>query len=115
MKIELFYDKDCPFCNSYAKYIKLKQIHELIILNAREELSTINEFRNIGFDINDGFIIRVDNKKIYQGSDAIIYLNTISSKKIYFPNNFFFRKIIYTFVKEIRKVLLFLLKRNHKI
>jgi len=52
MKIELFYDKDCPFCNFYANYLKLKETHELILLNVRECKTQIDEFKTKGFDIN---------------------------------------------------------------
>jgi len=114
MNIKLFYDKECPFCNSYANYVELKENHDLEILNARTELKSINELKVKGFDINDGFIIVVDEKNIYQGSDAIIFLNKISNKKIYFLDNLFFKKIIYPILKAIRKLTLKLLnKKQH--
>ncbi|WP_320033668.1 DCC1-like thiol-disulfide oxidoreductase family protein [Halarcobacter sp.] len=115
MKIELYYDKECPFCKYYANYIELKQNHNLILQNVRESKKTIDEFRNLGFDINDGFIIRVDEKDLYQGSDAIIYLNKISKKRIYFKDNKFFRNYIYSFVKILRKIILNLIGKDTKI
>jgi len=114
MNIKLFYDKECPFCNYYANYVKLKENHDLKILNARTKTKSINELKNKGFDINDGFIIIVDDKDIYQGSDAIIFLNKISEKKIYFFDNLFFKNIIYPILKVIRKLTLKLLnKKQH--
>ncbi|XOB63531.1 DCC1-like thiol-disulfide oxidoreductase family protein [Campylobacterota bacterium DY0563] len=115
MKIELYYDKECPFCKYYANYIKLKQNHNLILINARDSKKTIDEFTKHGYDINDGFIIRVDGKKLYQGSDAIIYLNKISKKKIYFKNNKFFKNFIYPSAKLLRKTILTLIGKNSKI
>jgi len=112
MKIELFYDKECPFCNSYANYIKVKQNHELNILNAREKADEIKQLKNRGFNINDGFIIVVNKNKIYQGWEAIIFLNKISSRKIYFPNNRFFKSYVYSFIKFIRKIVLRVLGKN---
>lgn len=113
MKIELFYDKECPFCNTYANYIKLKENHELILTNAR---ATSLEFLiNKGFDINNWFIILIDDKEIYQGSDAIIYLNKLSSKKIYFKDNFLFKKILYSSIKFVRIIILKILNKNIKI
>jgi predicted DCC family thiol-disulfide oxidoreductase YuxK len=115
MKIELFYDKECPFCKFYANYIKLKESHNLILVNAREDKQSIEELSKLGFNINDGFIIRVDVNKIYQGSDAIIFLNRLSQKKIYFKDNKFFRNFVYPSIKQIRKIVLFCLLKNSKL
>ncbi len=115
MKIKLFYDKECPFCSSYANYIKLKENHELSILNARENSKDIKKLRNRGFDINDGFIIILGEGKIYQGAGAIIFLNKISSKKVYFPNNKFFKSFIYSFIRVIRKIVLKVLGRQSNL
>lgn len=115
MKIELFYDKECPFCNSYANYIKIKEKHDLILLNARENKKQIEELKNINFDINNGFIVKVDEKILYQGIEAVAFLNTISSKRVYFPNNFFFRTIVYPFIKFCRKVVLFIFRKKSSL
>lgn len=115
MKIELFYDKECPFCNSYAKYIKLKNEHNLILINARDAITRIESLKVNGYDINDGFIIIVDESKIVQGSDAIIYLNTISQNRVFFPNNYLFKNTIYSSLKLLRKIILFLSLKNYKI
>lgn len=112
MKIELFYDKQCPFCKSYANYIKLNQNHELILLDARENLNDMEIFRKNGFHINDGFIIRIDDFKLYQGADAIIFLNKIANKNVYFPNNRFFKDFVYPAIKLIRKLLLTIMGKD---
>jgi len=33
-KIVIYYDKDCPFCNNYINFLKLKDNYELILKNA---------------------------------------------------------------------------------
>ena len=71
MKIELYYDEECPFCNSYANFLKIKEKHELILFNVRECKNEIENFNLLGFDINNGFIVKTDNLNIYQGVDAI--------------------------------------------
>lgn len=115
MKIQLYYDKDCPFCNYYSNYLKLKQEHKLILLNARDSDKEIDEFRVLGFDINNGFIIKLDDSTIYQGADAIIFLNDLAEKKIFFLDNHFFRNLVYPFIKQLRKILLFILGKKSKI
>jgi len=47
MKIELFYDKECPFCSSYAQYIKIKENHSLILINARDSIKELNDFKSL--------------------------------------------------------------------
>lgn len=112
MKIELFYDKECFFCNSYTNYLKLKEKYELKLVNVREYKSQINDFRSQGFDINDGFIIRIDEKNIYQGADALVFLNDLSHNRIYFPDNYYFRNIVYPIIKQFRKLFLFITNKK---
>jgi len=106
MKIELFYDKSCPFCKTYANYIELKEAHELELFNARECKDQIDAFKEKGFDINEAYLIRVNNKDIYQGLDAIVFLNSLAKKKVYFPDNYFFRRIVFPLIKQVRKAVL---------
>jgi len=114
LKIELYYDKECPFCNSYANFLLIKEKHKLLIFNAREHKSQIDEFKLQGFDINNGFIIRVDNINIYQGVDAIVFLNAFTQNKVYFPDNYFFRNIVYPMIKYLRKfILLITIKKTN--
>lgn len=115
MKIEIFYDKDCPICKLYTTYIKLKDTYDLVLINARENKQKIEDLKKKGFDINDGFIVKVPQKRIYQGSDAIIFLNTLTKKQVFFYNNFFFKNMIYPFIKHLRKLLLLLKNKNIKL
>lgn len=115
MKIELYYDKECPFCKYYANYIKLKEKNGLTLIDVREDIKSITTLKNKGFDINDGFIIQVDDTEFYQGSEAILYLNKIATKKIYFKDNIFFKHILYPFVKYLRKFVLMLLNKSSKL
>ena len=115
MRVELYYDKECPFCRAYAKFLIIKKKHELIVFNARENKDQIDELREEGFDINKGFIIRVDATDIYQGADAIVFLNGLTKNKLYFPDNYFFRTIIYSMIKYLRKFILYITFKNSDI
>lgn len=112
MKIEVFYDKECPFCSFYSNYLDIKENHTLILSNARENIEKLEKLKTQGFNIDKGFIIQVDDKKLYQGANAIVFLNKVSKKKIYFANNTFFRKFIYPLIKSLRKVVLFILGKS---
>ncbi len=115
MKIKLYYDKECPFCKKYAQILKLKQNHEVTILNAREYKSDIMLFNEKGFDINEGFIIYIDEKEILQGSKAVIFLDKISDKKLFLVDTWLFKKIVYPIIKQIRKAVLLILGKNPNI
>lgn len=113
MTINIYYDKDCPFCSKYAQLIKLKKEHTINILNARESKEKINYFRAIDFDINEGIILQCDDKKIYQGVEAIVFLDNLSEKKMFFSsfysyiiNTKIFKRYLYPTIKAIRKVIL---------
>ena len=104
MKIDIYYDKECPFCKKYAQILSLKQNHDISILNARENVHKIKEFKSSGFDINDGIIITF-NDEILQGSDAIIFLDKLD-KKSSFYDNLFFKKVCYPSLKLVRVIIL---------
>ena len=115
MQIKLYYDKECPFCRKYAQILKLKQKNEVDILNARESQKDILFFKEKGFDINEGFIIYIDEKKILQGSDAVIFLDKLSEKKLFLVDTWLFKKIAYPIIKLVRKVILLILGKNPNI
>ena len=120
-KIKLYYDKECPFCNEYSKYVELRKIYDIEIINAREALDKLKDYKDKGFDINNGMIIEFEDN-IFQGSDAIKIIDKYIVKRgiidrflsvfIHLPG---FKSIIYPIVKIIRLIVLKLLGRNTKI
>ncbi|PLY07480.1 MAG: hypothetical protein C0625_04705 [Arcobacter sp.] len=112
--INIYFDKECPFCNYYAEYNLLKNRHNLFLYNAREVPQKTRLFREKGFDIDEGIIVEIDGV-ILQGSEAIINLNKLSSKKIILLDTKFFKYFIYPIMKIFRKVLLFLLRKDFHI
>jgi len=113
MNIDIYYDKECPFCNQYAKLIALKKDHSINIKNAREHLEILKEFKTKGFDINNGVIV-VCNDNIYQGSDAIVFLDKLDKKSSIY-DNWFFKKVCYPAIKFTRFILLKIFGRNPNI
>ena len=61
-KIKLYYDKECPFCNEYSKYVELRKVYDMEIINAREALDKVKDYKDKGFDINNGMIIEFEDK-----------------------------------------------------
>lgn len=114
-KIDLYYDKECPFCTNYAKFLEINKKHKLEIKNARENTKKLQDFSNQGFDINNGFIILINDTKIYQGADAVKFLDEISIKTNFIYRSRFFKYILYPLIKLFRKIVLFLLSKESKI
>ena len=108
MKIDLYYDNECPFCKYYASYIKLKEKHTLEIYNARDELERMDKFKQKGFDINNGFIVLIDDTTIIQGAEAIVFLNKLAQKKFFFYDNLFFKSFVYSSIKQFRRFVLWI-------
>ncbi|OCL96751.1 DCC1-like thiol-disulfide oxidoreductase family protein [Arcobacter porcinus] len=118
--IEIYYDKDCPFCKRYADFLKLKDNFELNLINARENQEKLKDICS-ELDINNGFIV-VSENNIFQGAKALEFLNSAVDKTTFlgklhfiFKYNNIFSKIIYKIILQLRKLFLTLLGKNSKI
>lgn len=112
MKITLYYDGDCPFCNKYASILKLKKCFELDIKNSRDDLSWKKCNDNLILD--DGVILTY-NDKCYQGVEAInMFLQLCKYKGLFFSfqkfifSNKFLGNIVYSCFKFFRKIALWI-------
>ena len=85
-KITIYYDQECPFCNSYVGYLKLKDSYELILKNVREDKNIDSKF-----DINNGFIVNFKDN-FFQGSKALEFLNSVVNKDTFLGKLHFFFK-----------------------
>jgi len=114
MKVILYYDGDCPFCNRYADILKLKKCFDLEICDARTDLSWKEANKDIILD--DGVIL-IYEEKLYQGVEALDMLLSIckykglffSFQKFIFSNKFL-GNIVYTCFKFFRKIALWFKK-----
>ena len=119
-KITLYYDKQCPFCSKYANLLKLKENFEITLKDARENLSEMS-FVCGNLNINDGFIVVYKND-CFQGSKALAFLNSAVDKTTFLGKlHFIFRydnifsKILYNVLFILRKIILFVLRKDSKI
>ena len=121
-KVKFYYDGECPFCKEYSKYIELRKKYDIEILNARDNLEKIIEFRAKGYDIDEGMILEVSpGKKLYHGADAAKVLDRMIEKKGVFDKFIsmvvelkFFKSIVYPIVKFVRIVLLKLMGKQYR-
>lgn len=111
-KVFLYYDGECPFCNRYADFLKLKKCFDLTIYDARINLSWKKYKKDIILD--DGVILIFENK-CYQGVSAVEMLISIckydgvfySLQKFIFTNKFL-GNIVYNCFKFFRKIALWI-------
>lgn len=114
MKIEIYYDKECPFCHKYTQILNLRKEHDVSINNARDDLEKLKYFYSYGYDINNGLIVQID-EKIYQGAKAVLVLDNLSEKSSFIYKTKLFQNFLYPVLKIIRKIVLFILGRNSNI
>ena len=121
-RVKFYYDGECPFCKEYSKYIELRKKYDIEILNARDNLEKIIEFRAKGYDIDEGMILEVSpDEKLYHGADAAKVLDRMIEKKGVFDKFIsmvvelkFFKSIVYPMVKFVRIVLLKLMGKQYR-
>ena len=118
--ITLYYDKQCPFCSKYANLLKLKENFKISLKDARKNLDEIALVCG-SLNINDGFIVIYENN-CFQGAKALGFLNSAVDKDTFLGKlHFIFRydnifsKILYNVLFILRKVILFVLRKDSKI
>jgi len=119
-KLILYYDKECPFCRNYARFLELKKSHMLLLKNSREFLDEIHASCP-DLDINEGMIIHVEGQCL-QGTDALTYLDDIITQKSFFSRVHrlwrlptVFTRPLYSMLKTLRKVILFIIGKKSRI
>ena len=118
-KILLVYDKQCPACDNYCQLVRIrKDIGELVLVNAREQSDVLKEITEMGWDIDQGMVLKM-GEELYYGSDAIHVLALISSRSGIFNriNYWAFKsktisKWIYPILRFFRNMLLKILGRT---
>ncbi|MCW8822164.1 MAG: DUF393 domain-containing protein [Sulfurovum sp.] len=119
-KLTLYYDLECPFCNRYARFVKLNDCYDLQLKDAREYHAEILSLCK-DMDINDGIIVFAEGKCL-QGIDALSYLDISMEKKGLLSRLHGIWNIkksvshpLYAFIKVLRKIVLFLMGRKSHI
>jgi hypothetical protein len=117
-KLTLYYDKQCSFCSKYANLLKLKENFEITLKDARENQSEISL---VSPNLNDGFIVIYENN-CFQGEKALGFLNRAVDKTtflgklhFFFAYDNIFSYILYKILFVLRKIILFVLRKDSKI
>ena len=118
-QIILVYDKECPACNNYCQYVRLREtVGELHIVNARDNHAIMQEITAAGLDIDQGMVLKVGGK-LYYGAEAIHRLALLSTRSGIFNRiNFWLFKsarvsaVLYPILRSCRNLLLKLLGKS---
>lgn len=117
--IELVYDRECPVCDYYCQRVDVSDTAgQLERIDAREDTAIMREISDVGLDIDEGMVLKVDDQ-IFYGSDAIHKLATLSSRQgaVNKLAYWIFRwprvaKILYPVLAACRNLLLKILGRS---
>ena len=57
----LLYDGECPFCSRYVVHVRLRAaIGPVMLANAREHPALVEEVRRLGYDVDEGMVLKLD-------------------------------------------------------
>ncbi len=115
----LVYDKECPACNFYCKLIRIREsVGNLVLVDAREPGSLMNEITAAELDIDQGMVLIVGDR-MYYGADAIHALSIMSTRSGIFNRVTYwvFRSkvlssILYPMLRVVRNLLLKILNKT---
>ena len=111
--ILLIYDKQCPLCDAYCRWTRIRDsIGELKLIDARHDSEAMAQITEEGLDIDQGMVLKM-NGVLYYGTDAIHALALISSRSNSFNRITYYifkserlSRILYPFFRFGRKILL---------
>ncbi|SDK87548.1 Predicted thiol-disulfide oxidoreductase YuxK, DCC family [Modicisalibacter muralis] len=117
--ILLVYDRECPVCEHYVRLVRIREtVGTLRIVNARDPSAVLDEITALGWDIDQGMVLKLDDQ-LYYGADAIHALALIGSRSGVFNrlNAAIFRSkrvaaVVYPLLRACRNMLLKLLGKS---
>ena len=78
-RVWLVYDGECPMCNNYAQYLRLRQsVGEFVLVDARQGGPIVDEVRRLPHDLNDGMVVKIGDRH-YVGHEALHVLALLST------------------------------------
>jgi predicted DCC family thiol-disulfide oxidoreductase YuxK len=77
----LLYDGECPFCTTYVKLVRIREIvGKLRLVNARDGGPEFEEVKAAGLDLDEGMVLKLSGR-LYHGHDCIHALSLLSESK----------------------------------
>lgn len=78
-EVWLVYDGECPVCNTYCRYARIRDaVGELHLVDARQPGALMDEITAAGLDIDQGMVVKFEGV-LYYGPEAIRMLTLLST------------------------------------
>lgn len=104
----LLYDGDCPICKRFARYLKVREHLDIVLMSMQEAPSMAKDLLSAWYDLNVGMILYLQ-WKIYQWDEALkaleayVELMTSSAPRYWRVVRYrWLRKGLYAIVKFFR-------------
>lgn len=118
-QIQLIYDQQCPFCDRYARLVRIRETAgDLVLVDARQPGAGMDRVTRLGLDVDQGMVLMVGDE-LYYGADAMHALALMSSRSGVFNrlNHRIFRgrvlaRVLYPLLRSCRNFLLKLMGRS---
>ncbi|MAP96298.1 MAG: hypothetical protein CMK07_15240 [Ponticaulis sp.] len=110
----ILYDGECPFCQSYVGFARLrKAVGEVELIDAREAPELVADYHERGFPIDEGMIVDTGDV-VYFGGDAVWAINSLVSRNplLKLMSGRKFLKVIYPSLRFGRNSVIRLLGRK---
>jgi len=79
-ELTIVYDGECPFCSSYRKLVRIRELPGSVrFVDARQPDTIHKEIADLGLDLDQGMVVKFDNC-FYHGSDAVNLLSRLCSR-----------------------------------
>ena len=118
-KLLLVYDRECPACRNYVQTIRIREtVGDLLLINARDDSEVVRQLTALGFDLDQGMALKID-EQIYYGGESIHMLALMGSRSGIFNkfNYWIFKsrtrsKFLYPVMRTGRNLLLKILRKE---
>ncbi len=117
--IFLVYDKECPACDFYCNLVRIRDsVGNLVLVDAREPNSLMEEITAAGLDIDQGMVLIVGDR-MYYGVDAIHALSIMGTRSGVFNRVTYWcfkskvvSRVLYPILRAGRNLLLKILRKT---
>jgi predicted DCC family thiol-disulfide oxidoreductase YuxK len=70
----IVYDGDCPFCSSYVRLYRLREVTGRVhLIDARTDHPILAEIETLGLDLDQGMAVKASGR-FYHGAEALQFL-----------------------------------------
>ena len=101
-EIWIVYDGDCPYCQGYVEFVRLRDtVGQVHLVDARTRHPIVDEVRRLGLNLDEGMVLKVGETHFF-GPEVLTQLAMMSSE-----SGFLNRFIAWVFADAARAKVLY--------